>query len=1374
MATRTVTAACTRSVISRQRKDGAGLTGIGADLHLTVGAVGGGSTAYRHRSFLVFDIAKAVAGAKKVIKAEIVLRTDMKDSAHFYGGAYPHIETRQIATGSMTEGSSANPAQGEGKWNSDNYRWPDVSGIIESYTVLPATDNTTVYLDVTKNIRNYLPASVLGPDGQPGLGHVNRGWALLTEDEWNVHQRACFVSRHHGTTTARPYLLLTLDETIVDAKGPPAAPVSLSPSGEIHGDMEFEGYHSDPTFGLVMEGKDIAVYQGGTLVWSLDASDQTASGGESANGRFSVPLTRVIGLLRSQTDYEWCARTRSVGGWGPWSDRVPIRITSRAPSVVAESLGTVETVTGLHFGGAYSDPDGDPMASYRIQLRPYAPQGDPIWVDELPLWDTGTAVPTISEIQGNRIGREYGGRTLYPGRFSFRVRATDQTGTESDWSYAEITIKAVEYPPEEQPPLVPDPGDYEYATLPDRDAPVRIALYKMGPKRGPGALLGYINDPVNLGASAVVNGGGELYFTLPALHPLCPDIEPHDVHYAVQQWWGDHYRVMFAGLITDFDATPDEVVYYGTDYLGLFQTSVDERFDPKAIETPAPTGSKYVDKRIDQIIIDQLDYHRGLENSQVGFIRRGYVSQMQEKATIYSTYTEALPFMVGLLDSHKQGTGVECRMFVRPRGFNDYEITVVDNWGKDRPNIRLQYGGLLNDFRIVALGDFGTRILAVGQKRGQTQVWRATGQAMKDDGTPWMNEQRWGRIAKTRFYPDLIDEADLQRRAREAAAELGKVGKRMALAIRVDGLTCFDGWDLGDFIKVDILRGVADTFRYGSEGYWKVLGVEFRYYPDGHYDTTLTIMPKKTQSSADPDLIPSQGGGVSKEWQIGRGVARIFNAKPDLGYAAVEGGPFSWAFSLDFDGGSSGLSLPDGYLPPTDEPITSQHYLDMNTGWVYSLDPATMRYVVSYKPPSLEDIPNVPDWVPDAVPPAKPVVKNVVSEEAKYEDGSSLIRLTAEVGYQPAPLDLTDLASYIVEATRFTLQGTQNPDWGKAQEVTHIAPDLDGSLSAFVVVQPVLATTTYWVRVCARDKAGNRSVWSEIVTHTTTRDEDAPGRPEDATCYPGVSGLGVRWSAVSASDLSYYEVQWREAGSAAAWGKAQVKGTVLVIGQLQNGVTYDVRVRSVDASNNTLHDTGTLDADGNKVYETRSADEDEVGWVIAGGERTAGVPGSALIWDEAMFNALFSGYISADMIAAGDLTVGGGAGVGTISIVDSNGNPYGTLGPDGFRIQDPANPSFVMEMTKQGIVIWDYTDQNNPQRIVTIGPNGIDAASITFGSQRGGHNMIPNSSFELGTLGVSAAQSLVWETAFDWEASRVGSDVNITTDTQVLRLTSVT
>ena len=131
----------------------------------------------------------------------------------------------------------------------------------------------------------------------------------------------------------------------------------------------------------------------------------------------------------------------------------------------------------------------------------------------------------------------------------------------------------------------------------------------------------------------------------------------------------------------------------------------------------------------------------------------------------------------------------------------------------------------------------------------------------------------WGRIERAAVYTDIFDENDLTRRTKQAAAEGGRVGKRIALGLRTDALLPFDGYDIGDHLPVRIQRGVVDTTRYGA-GYWTLMGVEWRVFPDGHSETTLVTLPKEDGSTPDPDLIPSlpvdEGGGLGgQEWEIG-------------------------------------------------------------------------------------------------------------------------------------------------------------------------------------------------------------------------------------------------------------------------------------------------------------------------------------------------------------------------------------------------------------------------------------------------------------------------------------------------------------------------
>jgi len=266
----------------------------------------------------------------------------------------------------------------------------------------------------------------------------------------------------------------------------------------------------------------------------------------------------------------------------------------------------------------------------------------------------------------------------------------------------------------------------------------------------------------------------------------------------------------------------------------------------------------------------------------------------------------------------------------------------------------------------------------------------------------------------------------------------------------------------------------------------------------------------------------------------------------------------------------------------------------------------------------------------------------------------------------------------------------------------------------------------------------------------------------------------VRWSPIAADDLSHVEAQWRTS-PAGNWQAAEVPGTVFVIVGLTNEQAYDVRLRSVDRSGNTLD---PVDGLSYKIADLAAA---EKGWVSGGTATPTALPASSLVWNDAIIGSIFSGKINADWIKAGSLTVGGQVGsmAAAIKVVDSAGQTVGLWDANGITLLDPpragyaGNPSYKMTIDEAGLFVWDISDALNPIAVVSITPNGIDAASITFGSARGGHNMIPNSSFELGAFGQTVITPNLWDVAADWNATRVGADTNITTGASNLTMTTV-
>ena len=1629
-----------KSKVVRRNSQSGAKQGSGGERHFIVGP----HNDWNYRSLIRF--AHDWSGMAKIIKVEIGFRTATDIGGHPGFGGKPRARVQRVTSAF----SGDNNGGDEADWSGPQYDWPtftesfkDVSLPINKETGDPQ-DQVMVWVDVTDL------AKAIWPENRNGGGKTNHGWLFRTQDLGAESNRWVSYSGHNVISDGnridpnsgnRVRMLVTYEAYNLD----PNAPSLIAPatSGVSYGDS-FEGTHIDPD-GDPMANRMVRIWKAGVTtgdpLWTLASGLRAASSEETQTGRFVVPLSLVtLGTLTAGKDYEWEARTQSsVGEYGAWSARRALKISSLPPSVTASvPTAPVDSIASARFGGTYSDPENDPLSQFQIQMQPTSGLD---WNNaDRNVWDTGEALPTADEVtfrattpKTSVISRPYGGRPILPGNYTYRIRVQDSTQAWSEWDDQGFALtKAFE----------PDTGADDFATTQmDRPAPVRIALFEhKDDKRGPGKLLGYLDDPIDVGGTRYLNGGGEMFFSLPALHPWCPLIEPHKIHYQVQQYYGDRYRSLFAGLITDFDADADTVTWYGTDYLGLLQTAVDERYDEKNAEKAADGsgggGSKYINQTIDWVIKDQLAHHKNRANSPVGFIPRAGSTRfaaLPERVTIYSTYTEALPFITGLLDSHKQGTGKEIRFWDRPTNndFTEFEWSLVDNWGKDRPNIRLEYGGLLTDFRVIALGDFGTQVLGIGQKRGEVKVYRAKSKILLD-------EVAWGRRVQTRFYQDIIDQADLQRRVDEAGAALAKVGKRMALAIKADSLQPFDGWDLGDRIAIDIKRGVVDTSRYGSGGLWAVYGVEWRYYADGHTDLTLTILPKQTAKAADPDLIPSQNPGVSLDWQVGHGKAYAYN-EPALpsdapvarnasitplalgpqermyadGYnpstsgsgdytlgtkftvladgvithiryyhgvgtgahthalaiwdnatatklasvtdnltgaeahgwrevalaeplAVVAGGVYMTSYSADAMGmwwwegnppASAALHLDEaaatyyssgrdifpyneqtGYHRPADvvyqegtppppsglpldpDPIVAWQYQDLNTGCIYSLDPVTYLYSETYCPPYVPkttssdtppadpqvgdvwidtsqdpSVPNIWDgteWVVsegvpgpegppgppgptgdpgpagdpgpqgpageagpegpagplDITPPPVPVLKSLTGAIVVQEDGTNVGGIYAVVGYDathPAP-GLVDLDEIVVQVTRFHDEATPpNPDWTRA--VTRIVPseDLVGVKDTTVTLSPVISATPYWGRAAATDITGNRSDWSEVPDPPTVTplDEDGPSQVSGLVVQQGMNTVGVRWVPVQASDFAYVEVQWRNAAYAGApevpsdpgpppvdglpaipprpadtdWTSVRTAASLVVITGLVNGdardpKALDIRVRAVDTSDNTR--TGVVDGITGQPESKKASENPEAGWVNAPQGLPTAIPGSALIWTEAVIEDVFAGNLNATWITSGAMRVGPApevtaedvVGDPRIEVYNLDGKLVGRWGPAGIEIMDPGTATTKMVITDASLIIYTGYETDDEFEAVRITPLGIDAASIRFGSMRGGHNLVANSSFEMGAFTSTTGKTSTWDVAADWNAvgSRQGADVNITVDPTSLRMTTVT
>jgi hypothetical protein len=376
--------------------------------------------------------------------------------------------------------------------------------------------------------------------------------------------------------------------------------------------------------------------------------------------------------------------------------------------------------------------------------------------------------------------------------------------------------------------------------------------------RGPGETLATIYHPnAHLaGASLSYNSPGELHFTMLVDDPLVSIPKPKRTHYAIEFWNGSTWEEIFAGWIWDMDATDTEVVYYGIDYLAAFQAVVDERFDPASPDRAEPTGSYYSKKSTKYMCQKLLQYAIDAQDSPVGFITLGDIAGEMELAPVwsfYSTFGDILNTVVGLIDSYRAGTGIQTRIKVIKSG-DKYKVVIENDPGQARDDLKLVYepGGLVQGYRVIPFGvDWASRVNVISKDKKGIKVNYESVSGAAD-------QAEYGRVTQGVIFIETEDLEDLRRRAHQKAVDAGAMGKRISVGLRTGSYRPLEGFDINDWVPVDIRHGGVNTLEmdshvFGAEGedpstlasgYWTIRGVTWESYDDGHWITGLSLFPK--------------------------------------------------------------------------------------------------------------------------------------------------------------------------------------------------------------------------------------------------------------------------------------------------------------------------------------------------------------------------------------------------------------------------------------------------------------------------------------------------------------------------------------------------
>lgn len=352
----------------------------------------------------------------------------------------------------------------------------------------------------------------------------------------------------------------------------------------------------------------------------------------------------------------------------------------------------------------------------------------------------------------------------------------------------------------------------------------RIELYDIGANRGPGNLVAIIDDAKVIGVSAYANDIGELFFTLPWNHPQISQCVPLQRHYRVLRYDGGTgaYATVARGILEDFEATANEVVFYGSDYMSLLYTTI------------SSSNTSYNNTLLGTIINAQVTAAIAETNSRSAFTSVGTIAATSTTATLLSSYQPRLDFIRSVAEISMSSRSVRSNFYVTRDSPYTWNFTENDG-SEELTDLRLEYGGLVNGFAYAPdYANFATHIAAIGIKRDGASILYST-QSSADTST-------YGRIARAALFQDVVNQTALDNLTSRAAKTAGIPDKRVSIVLRTNKIAPWGGWDLADNVRVVIRRGSLININ----GLYTIWGMEWKVNPSGQEDLYLSLSTKLT------------------------------------------------------------------------------------------------------------------------------------------------------------------------------------------------------------------------------------------------------------------------------------------------------------------------------------------------------------------------------------------------------------------------------------------------------------------------------------------------------------------------------------------------
>ena len=342
--------------------------------------------------------------------------------------------------------------------------------------------------------------------------------------------------------------------------------------------------------------------------------------------------------------------------------------------------------------------------------------------------------------------------------------------------------------------------------------PFRVTLWDTsGTGRGRGAVKAVISQAKYIGVSSYLNEGGEMFFTLPYNHPQINECLPLERHYRVDRWdeSDDVYRTIGTGILQDYEATDNEVVFYGVDYMGVLNQTLTDVSG--IISNPSSTVT-YDDKTASHIWQAELSAAKNTTNSRLGFVNiEGTINAATKTYDIFTAGEQRGSFLFNIMAIAQEGTTNKVvfgnRIESSTYSYNSFFLDM--NYSSSINNqLRLVYGANVKRFSYSPnFRNLRTRAVVIA-----TSIFGSSSSKIWSSFATSSIASTYGIIDRVDVQEDLISQDSVSARAaynlNESSPDKIKI---ISLSIVDGSVVPYKQYKLGDDVRVIINRGPVDV-----------------------------------------------------------------------------------------------------------------------------------------------------------------------------------------------------------------------------------------------------------------------------------------------------------------------------------------------------------------------------------------------------------------------------------------------------------------------------------------------------------------------------------------------------------------------------------